>query len=68
MKKIKNLIYGDLMLTVNEIAADLKLSTRTIYRRLKDPNNKLKYYQFGEVIRVKEEDYEEYKSKHKKII
>ena len=46
------------MLTIKQIAKDLQVTTRTVYKYIRE--GKLKVYQFDRQYRVKEEDYQKF--------
>lgn len=46
------------MLSVKDVAKELRVCTRTIYRFIKD--KKLKAVKLGHILRIREEDFEEF--------
>lgn len=55
------------MLTVLDLAKDLKVSRKTIYQTVKNPENKhLVFYKFPWGIRFEEKDIEKYKQHFKR--
>lgn len=54
------------LLTVAEVAERLRVSRKTIYMIIKNPMNKLPWYNFPFGIRIKEEDLEKYGQYFKK--